>query len=244
MSSVYVSSEFILRLPRFEGPLDLLLYLIEKNRFSIEELELCPIIDQYMEYINAVRRLNIELAAEFLDMASYLLWLKSSSLISINSREDTYEGINPATELKEMLATYRGIKMAALSLNERLLLFRDRFPKGKSQVVEKKIIKTDVMAILKAIASIKERTKRYVLQVRKDKFNVREVMGKINSMLMKRKKLTLFEIAETKSKPEIIAIFLAALELSKASIVRLLQKSINGNIYLVKRLETEEKIQV
>ncbi len=238
MSSLQAGTEFVLRLPRFEGPLDLLLYLIEKNRLSIEELELCPIIDQYLEYINAVRRLNIELAAEFLDMASYLLWLKSSSLISINSGTEDSELVNPVAELKEMLAAYRGIKIAARNLNERQLLYRERFPKGRTPKVEADVSKMDITAILKAIASIRERTKQYVVSIKRDRYHIREIMGRINSMLQKKKKVSLVEVAETRVKSEIIAIFLAALELSKASIVRLVQKSIYGTIYMVRRSES------
>jgi segregation and condensation protein A len=74
-------AEFVLRLPAFEGPLDLLLYLIEKNRFTLENLEVYPIIEQYLHYVEQAKSLDVTLAGEFLDMASYLIWLKSCLLL-------------------------------------------------------------------------------------------------------------------------------------------------------------------
>jgi len=227
--------EFVLHLPRFEGPLDLLLYLIERNKYSIEELELCPVVDQYMDYINTIKRLNIELAAEFLDMASYLIWIKSSSLLAINT--DRYEGQEegPIYELKEMLLAYQGMKRAARMLNERPLLYRERFPRGSLSKTESSISKMDISSILKAIYSIRERTRKFVITVAVDRYPVRKFIAKIRLMLRKRNRLSLEEIAKTGDKTEVISIFLAALELSKASMIRLVQKTLFGDIYLIRR---------
>lgn len=83
----YPAPEFILRLPEFEGPLDLLLYLIEKNRFTLENLEVCPVVDQYLQYVEQARSLDVSLAGEFLETASYLVWLKSCLLLPASGEE-------------------------------------------------------------------------------------------------------------------------------------------------------------
>jgi segregation and condensation protein A len=108
-----VESSFVLHLPMFEGPLDLLLYLIEKNRFTLQELEVCPIVDQYLAYIEQIRSLDIALAGEFLDMASYLIWLKSRILLPNDACLKEDEQHNPVEELKEMRMAYRAIKTAS-----------------------------------------------------------------------------------------------------------------------------------
>ncbi|MCK7467224.1 MAG: segregation/condensation protein A [Desulfosudis oleivorans] len=106
----------MLHLPMFEGPLDLLLYLIEKNRFTLSDLEICPIIDQYLAYIERIRSLDISLAGEFLDMASYLIWLKSRLLLPLEAIYKDEEGKNPADELREMLLAYQSLKVASREL--------------------------------------------------------------------------------------------------------------------------------
>ena len=107
ISAPAAGNEFVLHLPMFEGPLDLLLYLIEKNRFTLSDLEICPIIDQYLAYIERIRSLDISLAGEFLDMASYLIWLKSRLLLPLELTHKDEEGKNPADELREMLLAYQ-----------------------------------------------------------------------------------------------------------------------------------------
>jgi segregation and condensation protein A len=123
-------AHFVLRIPSFEGPLDLLLYLIEKNRFTLENLEVLPIIEQYLRYMEQARSLDMALAGEFLEMASYLIWLKSCLLLPVSREEADGEDRNPAQELKDMLIAYRAIRQASLDLSNRPMLFRDKFPKG------------------------------------------------------------------------------------------------------------------
>ncbi|MCD6570217.1 MAG: segregation/condensation protein A [Deltaproteobacteria bacterium] len=224
--------EFVLHISRFEGPLDLLLYLIEKNKFNLEELEICPIIDQYLDYINQMRCLNIELASEFLDMASYLIWLKSCLLLP--SQVDIAQGgeQDPIEELKKMLATYREMKYAAQRLSERPLLFHDRFPRGWAEG-DKELTKMNIASIMKAISSIKSRTKHYVMRIERARFTVKEMMRKITSVLKTRGKIYLVQMAGTDEKLEIVTILMAALELSRLSTVRLIQGKLFGEIYIV-----------
>jgi segregation and condensation protein A len=226
-------TDFILHLERFEGPLDLLLYLIEKNRFSIERLEVCPIVDQYVEHIKRFRSLNIELAGEFLEMASYLIWLKSCILLPV-FREDGSEEINPAQQLKEMLLAYMAIKQSAGLLSERPQLFRDRFPRGVSSE-ERGLPRLGLAALLQAIDSIKERTRHYIMKVDVRRYHIRDMMARIAAMLTKKDKIDLMEAARTKEKAEIIALFMAALELSKASLAKIAQNGLFSRIFVMRK---------
>ncbi|HNY65381.1 MAG TPA: ScpA family protein [Deltaproteobacteria bacterium] len=225
---------FVLRLPAFEGPLDLLLYLIEKNRFTLENLEVCPIIEQYLHYVEQARSLDVSLAGEFLEMASYLIWLKSCLLLPSTKGEDGEEGFNPAAELKEMLQTYRAIRMASQELSTRPMLFRDRFPKGMPQE-ERDISSMGIGALLEAISSIKARTKQHVLNVTFTRFNIQFMIDKIQGLLKLKGRVSLFEVADAAERMELIGAFLAMLELSKRSLARIIQSRLFAVIYITGR---------
>jgi segregation and condensation protein A len=229
-------SDFILHLDRFEGPLDLLLYLIEKNRFNIEHLEVCPIVDQYIEHIKRLRSLNIELAGEFLEMASYLIWLKSCILLPV-FKEDGSEEISPAQQLKEMLLAYMAIKKSAGLLSERPQLFRDRYPRGVSGE-ERDLPRLGLAALLQAIDAIKARTRHYIMKVDVSRYHIRDMMARLTAMLTKKDKITLREAARTDEKAEIISLFMAALELSKVSLAKIYQNGLFSKIFIIRKSGT------
>jgi segregation and condensation protein A len=225
---------FVLRLSTFEGPLDLLLYLIEKNRFTLENLEVYPIIEQYLHYMEQAKSLDMALAGEFLEMASYLIWLKSCLLLPSSRKEGEEEGHNPAQELKEMLIAYRAIRKASQDLSSRPLLFRDRFPKGLSQE-ERDLSSMGIGVLLEAINAIKSRTKKHILNIAYKRFNIQGMIDRIEGLLKKKERVALLEAAETKDRMEIIGVFLAALELSKRSIARIIQLKLFSTIYIARR---------
>lgn len=227
-------ARFVLRLPAFEGPLDLLLYLIEKNRFTLENLEVCPIIEQYLRYVEQARSLDVSLAGEFLEMASYLIWLKSCLLLPSAKGEDGTEGASPAQELKEMLQAYRAIRMASQDLNTRPMLHRDRFPKGMPQE-ERDVASLGIGALLEAISSIRDRTKKHVLNVTFTRFNIALMIEKIQGLLKLRGRVSLLEVANAGERTELIGAFLAVLELSKRSLARIIQSRLFAVIYITGR---------
>ncbi len=233
-----VCDDFVLHLPMFEGPLDLLLYLIEKNRFTLHDLEVCPIIDQYLSYIERVRSLDISLAGEFLDMASYLIWLKSRLLLPEELTHADEEGKNPADELKEMLLAYQAIKAASRELGMRPILYWDTFPKGATSE-ERDITKTSLGPLMEAIQAIRARTKQLIMNIAPMRFSIQDIMARIQALFSGKKKITLKEAAPTGEKTEIIGAFMAALEMSKLSIVRLIQRGLFSTIYLIKRTENK-----
>ncbi len=230
----YPAPEFILRLPEFEGPLDLLLYLIEKNRFTLENLEVCPVVDQYLQYVEQARSLDVSLAGEFLEMASYLVWLKSCLLLPASGEDGRDEDFNPARELKEMLIAYRAIRQASLELSGRPLLLRDKFPKGLSQE-ERGVSPLSIGALLQAVNAIRARTRKYVMEVVANRFDIQAMIARIEDILKGRPRVALKDIVETQERMELIGAFAASLELSKRSIVRLVQRGLFAAIYLVRR---------
>ena len=234
ISAPSTGNEFVLRLPMFEGPLDLLLYLIEKNRFTLSDLEICPIIDQYLAYIERIRSLDISLAGEFLDMASYLIWLKSRLLLPLELTHKDEEGKNPADELRDMLLAYQSLKIASRELGMRPMLYWDNFPKG-AKADERDVSRTSLGPLMEAIAAIRARTKQLIMNVIPMRFSIQDIMTHIASLFSLKKKIALHEAALTGEKSEVIGVFMAALEMSKLSIVRLIQKGLFSTIYLSKR---------
>ena len=106
-------------LEKFEGPLDLLLHLIEKNKINIYDIPIVEITEQYMEYIRQMQEQDMEVMSEFLVMAATLLNIKSKMLLPKEEPEDTEEAVDPRQELVERLLQYKMYKYASLELSDR-----------------------------------------------------------------------------------------------------------------------------
>ena len=121
-----------IKLDVFEGPLDLLLYLIKKNEIDIYNIPIALITDQYLDYLEIMRSLNLDLAGEYLVLASTLIHIKSRLLLPCEEDDEAEDGQDPRVELVQQLLEYRSYKEAALRLDGRLLLERDVFKRAYS----------------------------------------------------------------------------------------------------------------
>src|SRR5262245_3214823 len=119
-------SPYAVRLPAFEGPLDLLLHLIRVNELEITDIPIARIAEQYLEYLDLLRDLDLDVAGEYLLMAATLAWIKSRMLLPPDGVEDD-PGVDPRAELVARLLEYQRFKEAAEQLAERPLLGRDVF---------------------------------------------------------------------------------------------------------------------
>lgn len=228
---------FVVDLGTFEGPLELLLYLVEKNRFTLHDIEVRPVIDQYLAYIERARRLDISLAGEFLDMASYLIWLKSRLLLPHADQADTLEGANPVQELKEMLIEYHAIRAAARNLGSLPMLHWDRFPRG-APVDEREIGRTSLGPLLEAVAAIRSRTRKIVMDVSYKRFGTQEIISRIQSLFSGSERLSLREAAPGPLREDLIATLMAALEMARLRLVCIVQRRLFSAIFLVRRPES------
>ena len=123
--------ELSFRLEVFEGPLDLLLSLISKNKVSIYDIPILLIFDQYMEYIERMREMNMDIAGEFLDMASRLMLIKSKMLLPKSEAEKAED---PRRDLVDALLEYRKAKLEAVKLREMFDIHQGRFIKETDEV--------------------------------------------------------------------------------------------------------------
>ena len=125
------------QLPVFEGPLDLLLYLIKKEEINICDIPIARITDQYLEHMEVMKLLDLEIAGEFILMAATLMHIKSKMLLPLEDKEEALleEQIDPREELVKKLLEYRKFKEAAGELNQMRLKQRDSFTRlGQAQV--------------------------------------------------------------------------------------------------------------
>ena len=120
-------SSCAIRLPVFEGPLDLLLHLIRQDELQITDLPISQVANQYLEYLELMRELNLDVAAEYLVMAATLAWIKSRLLLPPSDDEEDEEGREPRAELVARLLEYQRYKEAADALGGRPLLGREVF---------------------------------------------------------------------------------------------------------------------
>nr|MBE6545421.1 hypothetical protein [Oscillospiraceae bacterium] len=212
------------RLDQFEGPLDLLLTLIGKNKVSITDIPISLICDQYMEYIEAAQRMDPDIASEFIVMASELMLIKSRMLLP---HEEGTEN-DPRREIADALMLYQQAKLVAKELRPRYDEYSGRFVKGTDDIPPEKglPLNLDSGMLIKALESVLRRMK--VAEAQKNpvelvnpliKHKVVSVEEKIEEMcllLEEQEEASLFFLLkDSESRSELVARFMGVLELIK-----------------------------
>ncbi len=216
----------------FQGPLDVLLGLISKQKVRIEEVSIAEITDQYMDYLKEMEKLDIEIASEFIVMASVLLYIKSKSMLP-KQTENEDEG-DPEEELRRRLIEYKIIKEAAFLLSQR----EGEFAGIYSKLPEEIIIDESQME-LKDMSSDKLREafekillqKPYlapeetVMKMKRDPMTITQAMDYIQFVLVDRPSILFEEVFEKfNTKQEIVTLFIGMLELIKENIITVNQE--------------------
>lgn len=221
---------YTVRLEMFEGPLDLLLHLIHKNELDIFNIHIALITEQYLEYLKLMKVLNLDIAGEYLLMASTLLHIKSKMLLPQLPEEEEGEGEDPRAELVRRLLEYQKYKMAATELGRRPMLDRDVFirlaPMGKEETAEEERIEVSLFDLLEAFRKLLEKANaETVHEVILDRLRVEEKSQEIMTLLQRENRSIAFHLLfpEQASRKVIIVTFLAILELVKMNLVRLFQ---------------------
>jgi len=239
------------KLDIFEGPLDLLLYLIKKNEVDIYNIPIAIITEQYLAYLDLMKVLNLDIAGEFLVMASTLTKIKSRMLLPPSEEaEEEEEGEDPRAELIEHLLEYQRYKEAALQLRSRELLEKDIFTRiqKEEQLTEMNrdsmIIEVNLFDLVDALRKIIERKglSDHFIEVTVEKISVKDKMVEILLGLKETQQIifqSLFD--ELSTKYEIIVTLLAILELMKLRAVKVFQVHPYGEIRIIS-LRREEQI--
>lgn len=227
-------------LDAFEGPLDLLLYLIRRQNFNILDIPMAEVTQQYLRYIDEVRQTNLELAAEYLLMAAMLIEIKSRMLLPVRVQAGDEEPEDPRAELVRRLVEYERMKMAALQIDQLPQVGRDI---AVAQVFLEQSIAPrlpDVNA-LDLQAAWREILKKAKLvahhQVSRESLSVREHMSKILRQLQAAQfvefsDLFMAALSEGGGIPVIVVHFLALLELAREGLVDITQAAPFAPIYI------------
>jgi segregation and condensation protein A len=230
-----MDTDYKIKLEVFEGPLDLLLYLIKQDEIDIYDISLERITSQYLEYLQAFKELNIELAGEFIVMAANLIYLKSRSLLPRYQQppeEDAGED-DPRWELIRQLIEYKKFKEAAAELNLRALEQENMFVRetASSPALQEPLRLGDVgiFQLISAFQTVLKRIEEQqdVQEIFSERFSVSE---KIDSILHRVASGTRLHFSDlfgaAASRVEVVVTFLALLELIRLKQVRAIQKNV------------------
>jgi segregation and condensation protein A len=221
---------YTFRLEGFEGPLDLLLHLIQKNELDIFNIPIALITEQYLEYLQLIKVLNLDVAGEYLLMASTLLHIKSKMLLPKSSEEEEEEEEDPRAELIRRLLEYQKYKQAAGELEKRPLLDRDVFIRlvtaESGEELEEERIEVNLFELLEAFRQVLERVKlESVHEVILEHLSVEDKIQEILTILEREKRSMAFHrlFPEQASRKVVIITLLAILELVKMKRIRIFQ---------------------
>ncbi|HOD11587.1 MAG TPA: segregation/condensation protein A [Candidatus Omnitrophota bacterium] len=239
-----------IKLEVFEGPLDLLLYLIKKDELNIYDIPISQITDQYMEYLDMMKLLDLDVVGDFLVMAATLMQIKSKMLLPPDPSEQATEEIDPRDELVQRLLEYKKFKEAAEDLRQKELTRQDFFNR---KIDEEKIkaLKEDATEVyfeaslfdlISAFANaLKNVPKDVFYEVIKEEFTVEQKIHDILHLFLHQNTVVLTELfMKARSKDEVIVTFMAILELIRLREVVAVQKGIFGEIEVVRNKENLE----
>ena len=222
-------------LEAFQGPLDLLLYLIRKENLNIIDIPMAPLTRQYLEYVDAMRARNLELAAEYLVMAAILMAIKSRMLLPRPPSQEAEEE-DPRAELVRRLLEYERMKKAAQALDELPHLGRDVV--AVSVWIEKTVVEQLPNVAAQDLAEAWRRLLHRARlsahhHVSREELSVREHMSSILRRLREHRVLEFSELFEpTRGVPVLVVNFLAVLELARELLIEITQAECFAPIYV------------
>lgn len=228
-------------LEAFSGPLDLLLYLIRKENLDIMAISITQVTEQYLQYINLMRSLEMGLAAEYLAMAATLAEIKSYLLLpKPEAQEDLDDALDPRAALVARLQAYEQIKHAAMQLEALPQSERDftsTHVKVGHYVAPECLPQVQLPDLLKALAKVLQRAAaNQAHQVLREPLSVRARMTRVLSSLGAGERLA-FEACfdSTEGRPGVVVSFMAILELQKQAVIMIVQDQQNGPIWIARR---------
>lgn len=239
------NNAYKIKLEIFEGPLDLLLYLIRKEELNIYDIPITRITEQYLEYLNLMEMLDLGIAGEFLVMAATLMHIKSKLLLPPDPNEIATEELDPRAELVRRLLEYKAFKEAAEGLrgfeSTRSTYFTriDAEPELDGQ--DSPFVEVSLFELINAFAKILKNNERNDdHEVMKDEFTVAEKVHEIFHRLIKQPVVYFSEFFKSaKNKLEVITTFLAILELIRLKEIKIMQSERFGEIEIKRNLKED-----
>jgi len=233
-----------IKLDVFEGPLDLLLYLIKKNEIDIYNIPIAAITEEYLKHLEVMKSLNLDLAGEYLVMASSLVHIKSKMLLPVP--EDAVEGEeeDPRAELVRQLLEYKAFKEVALNLGNRSLLGRDvfkreGFPERELDTEDQQLVELNIFELIEAFQRVLSTMKKEdIMEIEGERISLTDTINEILEKLGSEKDVTFTGLlGEGFSRRRLVYTFLAVLELIKLRLIRAYQAHPFGAIRIFLAVE-------
>ena len=223
-------------LEAFEGPLDLLLYLIRKQNFNILDIPMLSVTKQYLVYVDQIRKRNLELAAEYLLMAAMLIEIKSRMLLPPKKLAEGQEAEDPRAELVRRLIEYEQMKLAAARLNAIPQFGRD-FLKAEITIEQSLVPRFPDVHVVDLQEAWRDILKRAKLvqhhKITREELSVREHMGMVLKRLQGRRFVGFEDLFDPESgAPVLVVTFIALLELAKETLIEITQAEAFAPIYV------------
>ena len=236
-TNLYIPPEALqIMLESFEGPLDLLLFLIRKENLDVLDIPMAELTGQYMAYVESMKANNLELAAEYLLMAAVLTEIKSRMLLPRPGSQDDNEDLDPRAELVRRLIEYEQMKKASERLTEHPVIDRDftkarAFFESTSVASPPNVTADDLRMAWIAIFNRAKQNQRHIIS--REELSVREHMSQILRKLQGEKFVRFDDLFEVEKGVQFIVVsFLAVLELAKDMSVELSQQGVFSPIYV------------
>ena len=236
-----MSDKYVVTIDNFDGPLDLLLHLIKEQDIDIYDIKIEDITKQYLDYIRHMKELNLEIASEYLVMASELIEMKSKMLLpkKREKEEDDYEE-DPRELLIERLLAYKRYKEVTsefkdLELTRKMIFTREpdnlnRYAKEEESIEELGV--ADLIDAFNNLLKRKELDRPIATKITKKELSVADKVNKIKNILRNKKRINFEEIFEVSTKEEVIISFLSVLEMVKKDEILLTQDGNFKNIVI------------
>lgn len=235
-----MQESYSIRIPVFEGPLDLLLHLIRENKVDIYDIPIALITRQYLEYLGLMKELNLEIAGEFLVMAATLIHIKSRMLLPVEETAGTEEEMDPRFELVQRLLEYQAFKEAALGLREREEEWEavySRLPQQEEpgeEPAELSLFDLNLFDLISAFKSILDKAPQEMVPVTRETLTVKSRMSFILDTIGEREALRFEDLFEAGTRSLMIVTFMALLEILKLGLARVYQEREFGAIWVIR----------
>ena len=236
-----------IKLKDFEGPLDLLLHLVSKYQMDIYDVPITEVIEQYLAYISTLQAMRLEVAGEYMVMASQLMLIKSRKLLpkvaEVTDLEDDLE-----QDLLSQIEEYRKFKLLGEQLEVKHQERAQYYSKAPTELIyeDAELVhdKTTIdlfLAFSNLLNKKKEEFSQNHTTILRDEYKIEDMMVIVREVLVEGQQLRLQDLfKETKDLQEVITLFLATLELIKTQEILLIQKESFGDIYLLKKNEENQ----
>lgn len=221
----------------FEGPMDLLLHLVHQNNIEIYDINLVSLVNQYLDFINEMEKLELNIASEYIVMAAELIELKSRALLPKPATEEVLED-DPREELIDRLLEYKKYKEITPDFKELEKTRKEYYSKEPSSLkdyIKKNEETADISLLLAAFNDFMNRkaSEHIVTKTTTKEYSIEERRREIKDILFNKKKVEFIELFTIKSRDYIIVTFLSLLEMAKSNEISLIQNSNFDKLYII-----------